>query len=178
MTEPTLNPYAAPQARVADVNAEAGLGELKLFSAKGRIGRLRLLAYLMGAYLLFAVAFGVLAAALSGSQTAAGLVAIPAFLVYLWFIVISSIKRCHDADQSGWWAITFFIPLIGLIWFFWPGSQGANRFGAPPPANTFGIKLLGLLLPVIAVIGILAAIAIPAYQGYVEKARAAQTSGR
>jgi Tfp pilus assembly protein PilE len=54
-----------------------------------------------------------------------------------------------------------------------PGVQGPNRFGNPPPPNTLGAILLALVLPLIAIIGIIAAIAIPAYMDYVERAREA-----
>ncbi|MFN7693041.1 MAG: DUF805 domain-containing protein [Burkholderiales bacterium] len=178
MTEPALNPYAAPQARVDDVHAFEGVGELKLFSAQGRIGRLRLLAYNVGATLVFYAVIGVvslLAATLGG---AAGLLMIPPFAAFIWFSVVSCIKRCHDADCSGWWALTFFIPFVGLIWLIKAGTPSANRFGAPPPANTLGVKVLGWMLPVFFVVGILAAVSIPAYKDYTDRARAAQNVGR
>jgi Tfp pilus assembly protein FimT len=54
-----------------------------------------------------------------------------------------------------------------------PGTQGTNRFGDPPPPNTTGVILLALVLPLVLVAGILAAIAIPAYQNYAERARGA-----
>ena len=37
------------------------------------------------------------------------------------------------------------IPFVGLIWIFKGGTPGSNRFGAPAPANTLGVKILGLL---------------------------------
>jgi uncharacterized membrane protein YhaH (DUF805 family) len=178
MTEPTLNPYAAPQARVDDVHASEGVGELKLFSAQGRIGRVRLLAYSLGATLVFYAVLGVVTMLTVGMGEMAGLLMIPIFGAFMWFSVVSCIKRCHDTDYSGWWSLTYFIPFINLIWFVLPGSQGANRFGAPPPANTLGVKVLGWMIPVIFVVGILAAIALPAYKDYTDRARAAQSVGR
>jgi Tfp pilus assembly major pilin PilA len=38
------------------------------------------------------------------------------------------------------------------------------------------VKILGTVLPLIFVIGIVAAIALPAYQGYVKRAQAAEAS--
>jgi hypothetical protein len=58
-----------------------------------------------------------------------------------------------------------------------PGSRGENRFGPPPPPNTWGVRVLGVILPVIALVGILAAIAIPSYKNYTDRARAAQAAG-
>ncbi|MFY8018082.1 MAG: DUF805 domain-containing protein [Inhella sp.] len=178
MTEPALNPYAAPQARVDDVHAFEGVGELKLFSARGRIGRLRLLAYNMGATFVFYAVVGVVSLLAATLGEAAGLLMIPSFAIFLWFSAVSCIKRCHDADCSGWWALTFFIPFVGLIWLIKAGTPSANRFGAPPPANTLGVKVLGWMLPVFFVVGILAAVSIPAYKDYTDRARAAQNVGR
>ena len=52
--------------------------------------------------------------------------------------------------------------------------EGYQRFGAPPPPNGLFIKIMGLCLPVVGIIGIVAAIALPAYQGYVQRAKASQ----
>lgn len=176
MAEPTMNQYAPPQTDVRDVAPGAGVGELKLFSHKGRIGRLRYLAYSAGSGVLYNISVFVLALGLAGSVAGMTLAIYGTFAVLLWFSVITGIKRCHDMDISGWWAVTILIPLIAFAWIFWPGSKEANRFGPPPPPNTLGVRLLGLLMPVIAFIGILAAIAIPQYKAYTDRARAAQTA--
>jgi hypothetical protein len=73
-------------------------------------------------------------------------------------------------DWSGWTVLLTLIPFVALIWVFKRGSEGTNSYGAPPPPNTLGVKILGLLLPVLAVVGILAAIAIPAYVEYTRRA--------
>ena len=63
---------------------------------------------------------------------------------------------------------------LALIWIFKSGTKGRNRFGAPPPPNGMGVLIGAWLLPVITVLGILAAVALPAYQGYTTRAKAAQ----
>ncbi len=73
-------------------------------------------------------------------------------------------------DWSGWTVLLTLIPLVGLIWVFKRGSEGTNGYGAPPPPNTTGVKILGLLLPILFVVGMLAAIAIPAYVEYTRRA--------
>ncbi|MFP6396434.1 hypothetical protein VST24_27535, partial [Pseudomonas aeruginosa] len=47
---------------------------------------------------------------------------------------------------------------------------GANRYGPPPPANSTGVKVLASLIILLPIVGIIAAIALPSYQGYLERA--------
>jgi multidrug efflux pump subunit AcrB/uncharacterized membrane protein YhaH (DUF805 family) len=44
-------------------------------------------------------------------------------------------RRMHDSGRSGWW---YLIPVVGLVFLFWPGSKGENRFGAPPEGTKQG----------------------------------------
>lgn len=171
MSETNLNPFTPPRAQVADMQSPDGVGELKLFSPQGRIGRLRYLAYYTAAAFLLQLA-------LVGLAGIGPFIALLGLIPYLWFSVVTGIKRCHDINISGWWSLTAIIPIIGLIWIFVPGSKNSNRFGPPPPPNTLGVKLLGLILPLLALLGIVAAIALPAYQTYTAKARAAQAAGQ
>ena len=174
MNDTTLNQYAAPIAEVADVAPPTAAAELRLFSAQGRIGRLRYLAYSTGASVLYNIALGLLVFSFGEGTTGAMIGVVLPILALIWFSVITGIKRCHDIDISGWWTLTVIIPVIAFVWLFVPGSKGANRFGPPPPPNTWGVRLLGAILPLVFLVGMLAAIAIPSYQGYVSKARAAQ----
>ena len=139
-----------------------------MWSASGRIGRLRYLAYSTGAWLLVGAFAGLVAAILD--PTFAMILAVVAYIAALVFGVIAGIQRSHDMDWSGWTLFLNIIPLVGLIWVFKPGSAGTNNYGPPPPPNTTGVKVLGLLLPIVFVIGMLAAIAIPAYADYQKRA--------
>jgi uncharacterized membrane protein YhaH (DUF805 family) len=172
-----MNPYAAPKAAVADVfHHEGGVQPVKLFSAKGRVGRLRYLAYNLGSYILMVAAAAVLGfiAAALGFPKVAGVLGMLAVIPYFIFFVLLTIQRSHDMGWTGWTVILALIPFVGLIWLFNPGTQGGNRFGAPPPPNTTMVKIGGLAFPIIMVVGIIAAIALPAYQGYTQRAKAAQ----
>ena len=159
-----VNPYAPPGAAVADVyQASSETQPVRMWSGRGRVGRLRYLAHLMGGYfLVLAVAFGV--GALTGAlgmekaTTAAGVVIGGAYLV---FVVLKSVQRSHDMDWSGWTALLALIPLVGLVWIFKAGTEGDNRFGAPAPANTLGVKILALAVPIIGLVGIVAAVLLP-----------------
>ena len=154
------------------------------FSARGRVGRLRYLANAVGAYLVMIAAVlavgmvvGVVAGGTGyGGSTSAlgGWIGVLLSIPYLVFLVLKVIQRSHDMDWNGWMSLLAFIPLVGLIWVFKAGTDGPNRYGAPPPPNTTLIKIGGLVIPVIGAIGILAAVALPAYQEYVQRAKAAQ----
>lgn len=165
MAEPqagTVNPYAAPKAAVGDAADETQ--PVNIFSVSGRIGRVRYVGYLIGLYILF----GVL-------SFLAGLLAAPlAMVVWLAYAVLAfmlTIQRCHDFNTTGWLSLISLIPLVNLVFWFIPGSEGANHYGPrTPPNGTLAIVLVWIL-PAIAVVGILAAIAIPAYQSYVKRAQ-------
>jgi uncharacterized membrane protein YhaH (DUF805 family) len=47
-----------------------------------------------------------------------------------------SIRRLHDINKSGWWLLTIFIPLIGvillIIFFIKPSDPSSNQWGAIP----------------------------------------------
>ncbi len=54
-------------------------------------------------------------------------------LFFMWPLLAIHAKRWHDLDKSGWWILTFFIPILN-IWhmltnWFSTGSEGNNRFG-------------------------------------------------
>jgi uncharacterized membrane protein YhaH (DUF805 family) len=168
------NPYEAPRSRVADLTeAATEFQEIRLWSAQGRIGRLRYLAYSSGSILLAVAAASMLAAALGPDVGA--IAALIAYLAVVVFSILIAIQRSHDMDWSGWTVIlSMLVPFAGLIWVFKPGTDGANSYGNPPPPNTTGVKILGFVFPIIAVIGILAAIAIPAYQQHVLRSQALQ----
>jgi uncharacterized membrane protein YhaH (DUF805 family) len=47
-----------------------------------------------------------------------------------------SIRRLHDTDRTGWWALLYFVPLLGflvlLVFFVLDGTPGGNRYGENP----------------------------------------------
>jgi uncharacterized membrane protein YhaH (DUF805 family) len=184
MSEQAANPYAAPRAAVADVyDGDPGVQPVKLWSAKGRIGRARFLAYTFYSYLLFiaaAFAFGAVIgfAGAGESEGAIGLMTLVISIPYLVFYVLIGIQRSHDMDWSGWMLLLALIPLVALIWVFKSGSPGSNRFGAPPPPNTTSVLIGAWLMPILFVLGIVAAIALPAYQQYANRAVTSQVEQR
>ena len=157
------NPYASPRAEVADIGDGAQeFQPIQLWSATGRIGRLRYLGSSTAAILLTGAAAGLVA--LAAGFTAALIIGGIAYVALFVFGILMMIQRSHDMNWSGWFVLlALFIPFVGLIWWFMPGSTQANRYGAPPPPNTLAVKILAGLFPVLIVLGIIAALAIPAY---------------
>lgn len=167
------NPYASPRSPVADSGGgDEDFGEVKIFSAAGRLGRLRYIGYGMGMWLVLSLVVGVVAA-IAGTD-AAGMLTLVGYLVIFVVSVMLTIQRSHDFDTSGWLSLLMFVPLVNLIFWFIPGSPGENRFGKRPPPNTVGVVLLACILPFVFVVGILAAIAIPAYQDYTIRAQVSE----
>jgi uncharacterized membrane protein YhaH (DUF805 family) len=177
-----LNPYAAPQAAVGEAQVEEEFQDVRFFSTAGRVGRVRYLGYLTIGYFLAVVAIGGLVGAMFGIGSGGSMVNSPVFigaagLVYvamLVFVIFMAIQRLHDCDSAGWWMFLMLVPLVNFFLFlylvFMPGTAGANRFGAPTRPNTTGMVVLACVLPAFFVIGIVAAIALPAYSDYTKRA--------
>ena len=105
-----------------------------------------------------------------------GMAAIGIF--YLATIIVSVMfakRRLNDLNRSGWWFLLFVIPFVNLLLaiylIFFPGNDGANNFGPAPVANSLGVLILGWMMPVVMLVGIVAAVAIPAYQNYLSQAQ-------
>lgn len=171
-------PYAPPTADVAETLPE--FAELRPFSIEGRIGRLRYLAWSLAVMLAAACVFGIVAI---GAAISPVLGMLLGGLTVIGAVVVSTqigVQRLHDIGWSGWLLLVNLIPVVGsvfaLIMLVVPGSSGANRFGPPPPANSRGVKILAALWLLVPVLGIVAAISLPAYQDYITRAHDAQAS--
>ena len=160
---PAPNPYAKPNAAVAEAGER--YQEVKVFATSGRIGRVRYIAYGMGIYLLF----GILGALLGFVIGQAGMVIAWIAIMVVGFML--TIQRCHDFNTTGWLSLLLLVPLVNLIFWFIPGTDGENEYGAQTPPNGAGVIIAALIVPIVFFVGVLAAIAIPAYQQYQLKAK-------
>jgi uncharacterized membrane protein YhaH (DUF805 family) len=163
------NPYGAPRSMVGD---REEFQPVKLFAVSGRIGRARYIVYSM----LVSFVLVVPAMALVALSPAAGMAAL--MVAYVACFVMSmmlTIQRCHDFDMTGWFSLLVFVPFANLMFWFIPGTDGANRFGAKTPPNSTGVTVALWIVPVVFVVGIMAAVAIPAYQQYQQRAGTVQT---
>ncbi|WP_448109524.1 DUF805 domain-containing protein [Pseudomonas azerbaijanoccidentalis] len=163
------SPYAPPQARVGESLPE--FATLKPFGVEGRIGRLRFLAWSMVLSLItiaVVAVFALVGLALVSSDSTAGLIVggILAFFLCLGFLIVSimiSVQRLHDIGWSGWLWLLNLVPFVGsffpLVMLAMPGTNVANRYGAPPPPNNTAVKVLSSLWVVLIALMIVGALA-------------------
>jgi uncharacterized membrane protein YhaH (DUF805 family) len=77
------------------------------------------------------------------SENGIGPVIIIAWLVLIYPAIMVRIKRFHDRNKSGWWALISVIPVVGVVWIFIEcgclrGTVGENRYGPDP----LGLKII------------------------------------
>lgn len=178
------NPYATPEAVLSESAAGDETYDPKFFALHGRIGRLRFFAYNSLATILLTFVVGILLAvlipvvAVGAKSPVAGFLAMAiAYIPILGAALIITKRRFNDLNRSGWWALLLLVPFVNFVaWLylqFGPGTEGPNDYGLPPSKNSVLLVIAGLIVPVI-IVGILAAVAIPAYQSYVQRAKLAQ----
>lgn len=177
---PDNSPFTPPKASLETAQVEE-YDATSPFSPKGRFGRIDYLAYSVLLGIAVMLVSGGLGAAMAVSGASAEslqmlaiinlLISVPAIVIGILFMI----RRLHDLNWSGWISATYIIPLVNVIIFFilifMPGTAGANNYGPPrqPPSK---LKImLALILPALFILGIVAAIAIPAYQAYVQQAQ-------
>ncbi|MEP7102960.1 MAG: DUF805 domain-containing protein [Burkholderiales bacterium] len=103
-----------------------------LFSFRGRVPRKVFWLYGVLGPLLISVMLEMLLGIVGVSERRAEMLTT---LLLVWPCAAVSVKRWHDRDKSGWWALVYLIPLIGLLWTLIAngllrGTVGPNRFGA------------------------------------------------
>lgn len=167
------NPYSAPDAAL-DTEAEV-LYQPRIFTFGGRIGRVRYLAYSFGIsfLLMFVVTFLTAFLSASGGGGVLDMVAIVvtfgAYAVLLVLTLGFARRRFNDLDRSGWWLLTFLVPLVNIAasiyLMFFPGSDGPNKFGSAPVANSTATVIVAWLVLLVPLIGIAAAVLIPMFVG-------------
>lgn len=170
------NPYQTPEGQLTD--DDQAYGEINFFSPSGRINRLRYWAHGMLLSLVLYPVMGIGVALMSASPVAGGIVLGVSYLAIIVLSVIIMVQRLHDLNKSGWMSLLLLVPLANIyiivLLIFFKGTPGRNDYGLQTPPNKTWHWILALVMP-IAIVGIMAAIAIPAYQQYVERAKAQQS---
>ena len=172
------DPYATPET-LDDAPVTQETSEPKLFSLSGRIGRLRYLAYSVVYNLIFyglVMVAGALGAFAENNQVVLMLVGVIAIILTIGAVFAGLVlvaRRLNDCNASGWFCLLMLVPLanllLGLFLLFMPGTKGSNKYGAKPVPNTAPVIIGALVFPFF-IIGIVAAVAIPAYSEYVARA--------
>ncbi|OTG69419.1 DUF805 domain-containing protein [Acinetobacter sp. ANC 4470] len=110
------------------------------------------------------------------SMVAAALIGI-AYLALLYFSFVFTIRRLHDRNHTGWLSLLILVPAVNIIFMlyliFAKGDDRTNQYGAPRTTQTWE-KVLGWIYVLIFPIGVFAAISIPAYQNYMQRAHLGQ----
>jgi uncharacterized membrane protein YhaH (DUF805 family) len=163
------NPYGAPRAMVGD---REEFQPVKLFAVSGRIGRARYIVY----SILVSLVLVLPAMALMALSPGLGLAVLAlAYVATFVMSIMLTIQRSHDFNMTGWFSLLVFVPFANLLFWFVPGTDGPNRFGARTQPNSTGVMVALWIVPVVFVLGIAAAVALPAYQDYVKRAATVQT---
>ncbi|HLA32727.1 MAG TPA: DUF805 domain-containing protein, partial [Pseudomonas sp.] len=135
-------------------------------------GRLRYLAWSLVLMLACMPLLGVAAGFFAVSEILGGVLMAVVGVAIAVVGILFGVQRLHDIGWSGWLLLLNLVPVVGgvfsLLMFIIPGSTEANRFGPPPPPNSTPVKVLAALWLAIIVLGIVAAIALPAYMGYAD----------
>ena len=152
------NRFAPPGALGDDVNAGSGYRPVRIWPPRGSIGRLRFLAYSLALYLLAVVLAAVLGLVSVFVGVRPELVAWASIAIYPGAGLLVPIQRSHDMNLSGWWSLLAFIPLVGLYWLLKGGTPGDNRWGAPPPPNGLGVRILAFVMVAFVAFGVIAGI--------------------
>jgi len=186
MTEQT--PYQSPDSELIGENNDVEFADVELFSLTQRIGRIRYMAYGTVSIVIITLvvtaigaSFGALSISGSaGSELGAWSVIAILALLYgplLFVMFVLARRRLHDIGTTGWLGILLIIPFINLLFTLFlvvaPGTKGENKYGKQPKKNSVILWIIGMIGPIVFIGGMLAAIAIPAYQDYVERSQAA-----
>jgi uncharacterized membrane protein YhaH (DUF805 family) len=181
------NPYSTPESDLhRDLNH--GQGDITSpFSVKGRFSRYSFLAWNLilniAILLVVIVVMGVTGgvanfltvqdpnAVMAFYTSGAGLILLAILFISFIVTIIFFIRRLHDINMSGWWALLIVLPIVNLIFGLFvlvkKGTEGPNSYG-PTRATPTWEKVLGIISLIIIVlyfVVIIAAIAMPLIVG-------------
>ncbi len=139
------NPYLAPSAGLSGSPATAPTYLPSPWSLKGRIGRLRYVAYSFGLYLALLVPAGLLLYLASGAPGGMRWMNAVSLFAMAAVGIVTSIRRLNDLGHSGWWSLLILLPFINILFWLWlalaPGKADENRFGPAPGPNSILVKV-------------------------------------
>ena len=158
----------------------AALSKYATFSGRARRSEYwYFILFYLFVYLAFVIAGALTKASSATLGVALSLLGAVFSLAMLVPSIAVSVRRLHDTDRSGWWFFIALVPLIGslvlMVFFLLDSQPGDNRFGPNPKGVPAGAAAGGMGTAVVVAVvglgvvfigGIVAAVAIPAYQDY------------
>jgi uncharacterized membrane protein YhaH (DUF805 family) len=89
----------------------------------------------------------------------AGLGFVVILVLYIYLVMVITIRRLHDMNRSGWLILLFLLPvvniLLGLYLLLGSGTAGINNYGLPRETPVWE-KILAWLMIIITVLSFLA----------------------
>lgn len=146
LAHPTLhNPYLAPSAGLSGSPATVPTYRASPWALKGRIGRLRYIAYSFGLYLAVLVPAGLLLHLAFGVPGGMRWLNAVSLFAMAAVGIVTSTRRVNDLGHSGWLSLLILLPLINILFWLWlalaPGKADENRFGPAPGPNSVLVKI-------------------------------------
>ncbi|WP_291354154.1 DUF805 domain-containing protein [Acinetobacter sp. UBA3106] len=96
----------------------------------------------------------------------AGLGFVVILVLYLYFLMVITVRRLHDLNRSGWLILLFLLPLMnifmGLYLLLGSGTPGINNYGLPRETPVWE-KILAWFMIIITVLSFLASSSIISY---------------
>lgn len=174
------NPYAASATSIIGKEPQTDTYEPTVFGINGRIGRLRYLAYSLVTSVCFLAVAAAVTAGLAAISQEAAVVGLVSFIPYGAYTFILAVRRLNDVRFTGWLSLLLLFPVVNFFVFIGlviaPGDVKANSYGPAPSPNNGFVIAGACVFPLVFVLGIMAAVAIPAYQQYLTKAKAAKSA--
>lgn len=109
------------------------------FSAKGRIGRIDyFISHLIGFIIYFFIVFLLTYSQNdyygysdynSGYELVKSILVLVVYIFFIYYVIVTTAKRCHDVGNSGWYQL---IPFYALVLLFIPGQDKDNEWGTKP----------------------------------------------
>lgn len=125
----------------------------QFFSISQRIGRMRYLVYTLSgmigcssALLMIYFFCLVLPQDLGKLIFEVSLIVIKNILMPM-VVFVMTVRRLHDINFNGWWAILVLVPFLATILLIVPGNSASNRFGPIPRDNSSALKVAAILIP-------------------------------
>lgn len=127
-TTPPPLPNHAPQLEAEPPVKSSNPGGFNIpsyFRPQGRIGRI---VWVMRNTINF-IAIGAISVAFNILPEFLHILFFIPLLIYFYIVLITSSKRLHDLNVTGWMSPLVFIPLVPLFLLILSGTKGSNKFG-------------------------------------------------